>query len=277
MNTKTLVNGERTDCPPAHGRAFAYGDGLFETVAVRDGRPLLWQWHMQRLLRGCRKLGMDPPDIGLLEKETQSLLDAAAAQVIKIIISRGPGIGPGAAGYRPPINTRPTRVVMRRDWPDRRGAYAAQGVRVRLCETRLAAQPILAGIKHLNRLEQVLARAEWDDDTVQEGLMRDRNDHIIEGTMSNVFIVRAGGLATPALDRCGVAGVQRRHVMAIAADLGLAVDSRVIPLAAALECEEMFLTNSLIGVWPVREFAGRELRLGEITRRIQQAVSQAWL
>ena len=212
MNT-TLINGVAATCIDAHDRGFHYGDGLFETFAVSNGEPAMWDMHMQRLLLGCQRLGFPAPDPTLLRSEALSLCavpDAPARGVLKIIITRGGG----GRGYRAPSPSAVlatggvTRMLALYPWPDYPAAFWSEGVAVRVCATRLGCNPALAGIKHLNRLEQVLARNEWDDASVAEGLMLDPQGSVIEGTMTNLFVVRNGQLLTPDVSQCGGAAQQ---------------------------------------------------------------------
>jgi 4-amino-4-deoxychorismate lyase len=127
-------------------------------------------------------------------------------------------------------------------------AAAAIPARVRLCTTPLGLNPRLAGLKTLNRLESVLARAEWIDPRIWEGLMRDVDENIVCGTMSNLFLKRGSTLMTPVLDRCGVAGVMRRWVLETAAQLRLRPVQRRIAWKDLRESEEVFMSNAVVGL-----------------------------
>ncbi|MEE9251480.1 MAG: aminodeoxychorismate lyase, partial [Alphaproteobacteria bacterium] len=188
--------------------------------------------------------------------------------VLKIIVTRGAG----GRGYRPPERPVPTRILSRHPWPDYALAAWREGVVARVCTTRLATQPLLAGIKHLNRLEQVMARREWDDPVISEGLMLDTDGFVVDGTMSNLFIVAGGRLATPDLSLCGVAGVMRAVVLEAAAKLEVPAEVIRITLDRVRAADEVFLTNSLIGIWPVRELDGTRYRLGGLARRLAEEV-----
>jgi 4-amino-4-deoxychorismate lyase len=263
-----MINGEMTEQLAATDRGLHYGDGLFETVAIINGRPRLWSHHMERLQHGCAVLRLPPPDLQQLHAEALALCISAERAVLKLVLTRGSG----GRGYRPPPKVTPQRLLFRYPWPDY--PDLAQGVRLRLCQTPLACNPVLAGIKHLNRLEQVMARAEWEDPAVHEGVMCDLDGWVREGTMSNLFWVEEGRLYTPDLSRCGVAGVMRAQVMALARDLGIGVESAEITPQTLAQADEIFLTNSLIGIWPVGHFAGRDFSPGEVTlglRSILQA------
>ncbi len=263
-----LINGSDSECAPIADRGLHYGDGLFETLAVRGGRPCHWPWHMQRMSEGCRRLGIPFPGGELLHTEALHVCRERELAVLKIVVTRGPG----GRGYRPPQPVQPTRIVSAHEFPAHPEAYYVEGVRVRTCTTCWSVNPALAGIKHLNRLEQVLARAEWDDDTVAEGLMLDVDDRLISGTMSNVFMVRGGRLYTPALNGSGVAGITRARVMERATELGVPCEARFLTLPDLAAAQEVFVCNSLIGIWPVREIDGTAFSVGPVTRRFTEGV-----
>ncbi|HSC47396.1 MAG TPA: aminodeoxychorismate lyase [Gammaproteobacteria bacterium] len=266
MSTGCWVNGEPREDIPAGDRGLHYGDGVFETLAVLDGRVRLLEHHLDRLAEGCSRLGFVAPDLDLLRDELRAAAHGQARAVLKLLVTRGTG----GRGYRPPVGTGATRILLRRPWTERPQAWWQEGVRVRVCTTRLGRNPRLAGLKHLNRLEQVLARAEWDEEA-QEGLMQDEGGFVIEGTMSNVFLVHEDGrVLTPRLDRCGVAGVMRRHLLEKAERAGLTVSVAELPLTDFASAREIFLCNSLIGVWPVARLSERLYPAGRVTRRFQQ-------
>ncbi|OQX49191.1 MAG: aminodeoxychorismate lyase, partial [Candidatus Sedimenticola endophacoides] len=167
-----------------------------------------------------------------------------------------------------------TRIVQLTPWPERDEAQCAAGVRVRQCRTRLGQNPALAGIKHLNRLEQVLARGEWSEPDISEGLMLDAAGRVIEGTMSNLFLVRDGRIFTPCLSRCGVSGVMRQQVLEACRALAIPLLERDIPLRDLWDSEALFLTNSLIGIWPVADLDGQPFDPGAIDRRLVEYVME---
>lgn len=260
-----LINGLEASRIAIGDRGLNYGDGLFETVAIDGGRPLLWERHMRRLQSGCRRLAIEAPCADLLEREASHLCRKRRRAVLKIIVTRGGG----GRGYGPPRHPAATRILSVQPWPDYPRAHYETGVTVRVCRTRLATPHALAGLKHLNRLEQVLARAEWDDPRVAEGLMLDREDHVIEGTMSNIFMVRGDRLITPDLSGAGVAGIMRALIMELAPALALTPAVRPIALAELGTADEIFLSNSLMGLWPVRAVEGfRRLRPGPASRAL---------
>ncbi len=255
-----LINGEPGAAVPAADRGLQYGDGLFETVAVIAGQPRLWDRHLARLQSGAARLGIACPDEVTLRRDAERLSRGMVGDaVLKIVVTRGQG----GRGYRPRVDTPPTRILSIHSYPEYPSTRWTTGVDVRLCATRLSEQPALAGIKHLNRLEQVIARGEWEDESVAEGLMLDQNDRVIEGTFTNLFALRAGRLYTADLARCGVAGVMRQAILDYCEAQGLPL--RLVPglsLGELEAAEEVFLSNSLIGVWPVRAIDGAPLRGG---------------
>ena len=264
-----LINGEVNKEISATDRGLHYGDGLFETIACINGKPRLWPAHMARLQRGCEVLGLPQPDTEQLYHEVCSLCRDQARAVVKLIYTRGSG----GRGYRPPHVMVPQRLLLSYPWPDY--SDSAGGIRLRLCDTPLACNPVLAGIKHLNRLEQVMARAEWDDATTHEGLMCDLDGWVKEGTMSNLFWVSGDTLHTPDLSRCGVAGVMRDQVMVEAGRIGIEVKLAEIEAEGLVQVDEIFMTNSLVGIWPVAEYAGHRFAAGRVTARLQAALQQS--
>lgn len=265
-----LVNGLETDHLSAGDRGLQYGDGLFESIAIRDGRPLLWERHMMRLAEGCQRLMIPMPDPDILRQEVARVTHGEFLAIAKIIVTRGDS----GRGYRSTTGTTPTRVVRRYSWPKFITDSAVTGVRVRWCRLRLSGQRALAGLKHLNRLEQILARLEWQDEYA-EGLMCDADGRVIEGTMSNLFLVHEDTVVTPDLSESGVAGVMRAEVLAQAAAHGIA--TRISPLTVAMveSAEELFLTNSLIGIWPVTRLEMKPYVVGKTTQTLQAALQAA--
>jgi 4-amino-4-deoxychorismate lyase len=241
------INGRASTAIDHRDRGLQYGDGVFETMRVRRGRIRLLDYHLERLYEGCRRLDIRAPRADKLKLELLTHAAARADAVLKLIVTRG--IGP--RGYRPSGRERSTRVMSLHALPRRPARAALEPQHLRMCRTQLGANPALAGLKTLNRLESVLARAEWRDARVWDGLMRDAEGNVISGTMSNFFIKRGPFLLTPMLDRCGIAGVMRRWVLEQAGTLGLR------PLEGRLrweefgDAEEAFATNAVAGIVPI--------------------------
>lgn len=240
-------------------RGFNYGDGLFETMLVADGEPVWWDAHVSRLQRGCDALSIRCPPSDALLARVRELARGHARVALKLVITRGAG----GRGYAPPHNASPTCVLSLHQAPQ----PARMGIAVRWCDLRISQQPRLAGLKHLNRLENVLARGEWDHAAFDEGLLRDCDDRVICATAANVFIARDGALFTPALERCGVAGVARAWVVSTAGATVRALSQTEIESA-----DELFLTNSLRGILPVARLGGRRWKPGPMTRHLQETL-----
>jgi 4-amino-4-deoxychorismate lyase len=259
---KVWINGRPGALLDARDRGLQYGDGVFETMRVRRRGVRLLDFHLERLFEGCARLMIDPPDERRLRREIDMVAGRRQAAVLKLIVTRGVG----ARGYRPSGLERSTRLMMLDSLPRTPPRSADGPVRVRVCATRLGANPRLAGMKTLNRLESVVARSEWSDARIREGLMLDGADHVVCGTMSNVFSRRGDVLMTPLLDRCGVAGVMRRWVLGEAAALGLRPIERRLRLDDFTAADEVFITNAILGVVSVSELiAGRtrsRIRIG---------------
>lgn len=264
-----LINGVATEWLPATDRGLAYGDGIFRTVELLNGQPRLWRWHWQRLAADCTALQLPCPDQPLLLEELLQVGLCHERAVAKITLTRGAG----QRGYAMPSTPDVTQIVSASPWAGYPAEWAEQGVQLCWCETRLGIQPRLAGIKHLNRLENVLARSEWQDLAIAEGLMCDSDGFVIEGTMSNLFLLSDGLLQTPLLDRCGVAGAMRAWVMETAARLGLLVQEVRLSKEQLLQADEVFICNSLAGIWPVVSLPERTWQIGTLTRRLQQEQS----
>jgi 4-amino-4-deoxychorismate lyase len=266
-----LIDGKVGGRLPVEDRGLQYGDGLFETMAVIDGVVRHQQLHLARLTEGCIRLNLPLAALAPLPEEIARLARRGGRRVLKLMLTRGDG----PRGYGPPQQPTPRRMLGLSDWPAWPDSHATRGVAVRLCETRLGSNPRLAGLKHLNRLEQVLARGEWNDARWQEGLMMDAGHRVVCGTMSNVFAVHDHRLLTPRLYHCGVAGVMRSVVRREAAAHGIVTEEVDLDLDTLAAADELFLTNALIGIWPVRRLGEVRLRRGPVTRLLQRALGFA--
>ncbi|NOR51964.1 MAG: aminodeoxychorismate lyase [Gammaproteobacteria bacterium] len=265
---KVLVNGDEKGEIAVSDRGLNYGDGLFETIAVFFGIPELLLEHLQRLLRGCEQLKIPFNDWNALQSDIEQLASSATVSeraVIKVIITRGSG----GRGYQFPEDSELQRIVMLSPWPERPETAA----KLRFCGTPLGCNPALAGIKHLNRLEQVLARAEWGDN-FDEGLMSNLHGDVIEGTMSNIFIVKDGGLRTPDLNRCGVEGIMRQHVIQLAKDEGINTKIWALSSEQILAADEIFITNSLMGIRPVALLESNRFPTGPVTIQLMALLQE---
>lgn len=258
-----LVDGELREQISAADRGLHYGDGLFETIAVIDGQPRFWQGHMDRLAAGCERLGLPVTPQSILLRELQTVSAGQGRCMVKILLTRGAT----EIGFRPRPVDDTTRVVSAWNWPEVPGNPELTGVRARICKLRLGIQPELAGINHLNRLEQVRARAEWNDDTVHEGILLDREDHVISAIRSNIFLVFGDRILTPRLDRCGIRGVMRAAILAAFREQ---CEQRRITIDMLPEADEVFICNALHGVYPVTAIDHWEYAVGKLARQVQE-------
>ena len=247
-----IINGLEENLISATDRGLLYGDGVFRTMMVRQGQLLHWQRHYDKLHHDCGALDIECPTMQTLTAELKQLTQIQADGVAKIIITRGTG----ARGYAPSSHPLATRIVNISPTPIYPDSFAGSGVNMHICRLRLCHQPRLAGIKHLNRLENVLAAAEWNNADIAEGVLMDGTGHIIECTRSNLFVVKNGVLFTPDLSRCGVAGLQRERVMEWAKQRRVDCEITDLLMADLLAADEVFVVNSVIGLWPVREMPG---------------------
>ena len=257
-----LVNGQANELVSSLDRGLLFGDGLFETIAVRNGTPAFWDDHIQRLQHGCKVLRLACPDCSLLRTEVNGLVDDEEECVIKIIVTRGVG----GRGYSFGEQS-PTRIIQKFPWPDHPREYTDVGINLTLCRFRLSQQSRLAQIKHLNRLEQVLARDEWKHE-YQEGLVCDTQGNIIEATSSNVFFEVGGQLITPDLANCGVAGILRQQVIDYCSHHGIPLVIGNFGLNDMVRVEAMFVCNSIAGIWPVKRFNAMQVTRSVITERL---------
>jgi 4-amino-4-deoxychorismate lyase len=260
-----LVNGTPNAQLSALDRGLHFGDGVFETIACRQGRARFLSLHLDRLATSCRRLRIDV-DVSVIRHEIEQAA-AGSPVLLKLIVTRG---SPTARGYGPSGREIATRVLLRYPSPKDDGA---QPVRVRIANTRLGENPALAGMKHLNRLEQVLARSEVPTADAAELLLFSSSGRLISGTMTNVFIVRNGRLLTPRVDVCGVAGVMRRVVLQEAATAGMEAEEGVLSERDLDAADEIFLTNARIGIWPVGALGSRTLPPGAVTRKLQTLIA----
>jgi len=243
----------------AGDRGLAYGDGLFETALVHDGRVVWWPAHLARLAEGAARLRIPLPDMAWLATQMAAFVAQAPARaVLKLVLTRGMG----GRGYAAPDIVEPTLALSLHAAP----VGSAMPVTLRWCDTRMAIQPALAGIKHLNRLEQVLARAEWRDPGIHEGLMLDTEGQVGCATSANVFALVDGRWLTPPVHRRGVAGVARAWVL----EQG-AAEAELSP-AQVESADALLLCNAVRGILPVGRLGDRSWAphpaLAELQRRL---------
>jgi len=264
-----LINGVASAYASVEDRGLHYGDGLFETIACRGARPLFIDQHLQRMERGARILDIAFPGRALLRKDIDQLLKARRRQhsIIKLILTRGRG----KRGYRYQAGQVPTRICMRSAWPTHVQRWARQGIGTRFCEMQVAVNPALAGIKTLNRLENVLASGELGS-AYDEGFLSDLDGNVIEGTMSNLFAVIDDTLLTPDLSRCGIAGIMRAQIIDCAKACGMAVKITHLSKKDLLNSDGIFVSNSVIGLCIVNQLEQRRFRHSMMIETIREGL-----
>ncbi len=264
-----LINGDFNQAISPLDRGFAYGDGVFRTMVMRSGLPVNWPLHYQKLVADCAAIGIVCPSAELLMSDFLQLfsiedIDSEKQEVAKIMITRGEG----ERGYKPPAVTTPTRVIIRSAMPQYAKESYAGGVQLHVCNTRLSSQVKLAGVKHLNRLENILARMEWRDEGIFDGVLLDQQGNVIECTMSNIFARFDKVLVTPDLSECGVAGITRQRICDVSSALNLTAEVAPLSLSRMLQADELFICNSLYGAFQVS-------KIGDTTW-VQQALAKTF-
>ncbi|MEQ1767302.1 MAG: aminodeoxychorismate lyase [Methylotenera sp.] len=255
-----LINGDFNQVVSPLDRGFAYGDGVFRTMLMQNGLLECWPLHYQKLVADCAAIGIVCPSAELLMSDLQQLISKQEltenlTSVIKIIITRGEG----DRGYAAPAITNPTRVVLKTPMRRYSEGNLTNGVNLHICKTRLATQTRLGGIKHLNRLENVMARMEWQDENIFDGVILDQHENAIECTMSNIFARFDRKLITPDLSDCGVAGVTRQRIMGLASTLNLTVEVQALQIKKLLLADEVIICNSLYGAFQVKKIGERKM------------------
>lgn len=269
----SIVNGNLNGTISPLDRGLAYGDGVFRTIKVVNGLPQQWPAHYQKLVSDCGAIGIVCPSAELLMSDLQQFFTPDENYVAKIIVTRGDG----ERGYKPPAITAPMRLVIKSPMPNYPEINFTEGVHLHLCETRMAYQPKLAGIKHLNRLENVLARMEWHDANlslaIAEGLMLDMNGNVIECTSANIFARFGDTLITPSLDSCGIAGITRQRILEMAYTLDLTTKIESFDVKKLLSADEVIICNSLYGAWQVRSVPNKTWPQQVLAMNIRNALA----
>jgi 4-amino-4-deoxychorismate lyase len=243
-------------------RGLAYGDGVFETMRVYRGELPLWPRHLARLREGAGRLGIAMPDVDFIEARIADMVSAVDAGVLKLLLTRGEG----GRGYAPPLDVVPTWMLSLQPLPE-----VLVALRVHPCVTRLSIQPALAGIKHCNRLEQVLGRGEAVRAGCDEGLMSDMAGKPVCATSANLLVLHDGRWRTPPVEACGVAGVLRGWLLA----QGLVEVAAVTPGELA-DADAVALCNAVRGILRVRALGAREWSPHPATNELQARLAMAY-
>ncbi|HEX6395942.1 MAG TPA: aminodeoxychorismate lyase [Steroidobacteraceae bacterium] len=262
------VDGIEGNSMPADDRGLQYGDGLFETILVRNRVARFLDLHLARLGRGLARLAIPFVDGAALRADVARALERAPSlAILKIIVTRGSG---ERRGYAPSGAASARRIVS--IWPSAPLPPMEQGVDLGVAQLRLPEPSPFAGLKHLNRLENVMAAAEFAATPTFDSLLLSTAGRLVSGVACNVFLVKAGGLLTPAVERAGVAGVMRQVVLREAAGLGIATREAELTLEDVFDADAMFITNARIGVVPVRRVREHVLGMSEIAQRLRNTI-----
>jgi 4-amino-4-deoxychorismate lyase len=261
-----LVNGEWSSVISIADRSFQYGDGCFTTMLSQKGRIVHWFEHMDRMNTCLDVLHIPRPNW----EQVKNWLDRANSSEdkagLKLLITRGEG----GRGYSPSRVGKPNIIISRFEFPSHYQNWAQDGIELGVCQTPLSHNPLLAGHKHNNRLEQVLLKLEIERQSKVDGVVFDIDGHVIETTMANIFWLTDNALYTPLLDRAGVSGVFRRKVLEWASKENIIVHTDRYKFDTLLCADEIFICNSILGVAPVHTIASNSYKIGDVVRHIQE-------
>lgn len=273
----TYINGCLQSGLSVYDRGLNYGHGLFETLRLSQGQSPFWDYHMARLQSGAKALGIVLQPAVLAEYWRAFVTAVPAQGVVKIIVTAGQG----ARGYRLGSCDTGTNYLLQwfpldSEGLAKIGLHCREGVAVKPCRHRLPHNPRLAGIKHLNRLDQVLASKDIDGEQYQEGLVLDCVGNIVEGVSRNVFLRVGTRWLTPDLNRAGVAGVMRRYLLEqVFNRCGLTAAVETVSYQRLGDIEEAFMCNSVGGIWPVVAIeGGGRFEIGDQTRTLQRQLGR---
>lgn len=242
-----LINGVAQHQLDASDRAIQFGDGCFTTARIRRGKVVWHEAHLARLKLACQRLMIEQTDWSQLDSEMCTLASQQDDAVLKVIITRGAG----GRGYSMAGCGLPTRILSCAPYPAHYPALRERGARLARVSTPLGSNPVLAGLKHLNRLEQVLIRAELDAKPADEALVLDTEGRLVECCAANLFWRKGTQLFTPDLSLCGVAGLARQHLIQQAQTLGWPVAYVRQTPDALSDADEVLICNALMPLVPV--------------------------
>ncbi|AFJ47493.1 aminodeoxychorismate lyase [Shimwellia blattae] len=249
-----LINGEWQASVPASDRGLQFGDGCFTTARILNGQVRFAEHHLARLQRDCQRLGIPAPAREILHTEMQQLAQQHDAGTLKVMITRGSG----GRGYSPRGCDTPRRILSVSGVPPQYGQWRQDGIELVLSPVRLGCSPALAGVKHLNRLEQVLIRSHLEQLQAPEALVLDSDGMLVECCAANLFWRKQGVVYTPNLERAGVEGTMRRHILACLAAARWPVSEVREPPAALTGADEVVICNALMPIIPVKRIGQRQ-------------------
>ncbi|WP_117233288.1 aminodeoxychorismate lyase [Vibrio maerlii] len=264
------LNGTQADSISLTDRSFQYGDGCFTTILVKAAEPQWLTFHIERMEACLKVLGIPVPCWAeVIQWLSKAAIDAPLSG-LKLHISRGSG----GRGYSPSGVMNPDITISAFDYPQHYHSIQSQGIELGLCEAKLGINPMLAGHKHNNRLEQILLKAEMDRVGLVDGVVLDIHDHVVETTMANLFWCKDKTIYTPSLEDCGVSGIVRRLIIQDAEQLGHKAVIGKFDLDHLANADEVFISNSILGVAPVIKVGQYQFRRGPMSRQYQERYFQ---
>ncbi|NRD74440.1 aminodeoxychorismate lyase [Shewanella sp. VB17] len=266
--TQVWVNGIVAEQMDPLDRGLAYGDGLFATMRFSDGQVQFLAAHFARLVQGARRLGFQwEATDDLIELLNQIALNQTHG-CIKLLLTRGVG----GRGYAAPTCSQVNEVVSLYDVPSHYIHWQKEGIALTLSEFRLSRQPRLAGIKHLNRLEQVLIKSMQLPNGFDDWLVLDTDKRVIESSMANLFFITGNVALTPAITHSGVAGMMREQVIYALIELGYDVDVTEVNYGDLTLFEHVFMTNSLLGLVDINRIDNMTYSISPFSDTLRQTL-----
>ncbi|MBC3767844.1 aminodeoxychorismate lyase [Neptunicella marina] len=257
-----LVDSNPESQIPTTDRAMQYGDGCFTTILVEQGKPQLFSAHLQRLQNACSRLDITIANWTDIEAACLQKAAAITDGVLKVLISRGSG----GRGYLPPQQPLPRVLFSTHELPAHYTSWQTSGIRLGLAKHRLAVSASLGGLKHLNRLEQVLIKTDWPDDKPDDVLVCDHDGFMIESSASNIFWLKNGIWFTPELNNCGVEGVMRNHVAQCFEQFNIPLNIVKTKVCELESANAVFICNSLMKIVPVTQFNQHHYDISSVTQ-----------
>ncbi len=266
MSKEFLSNGKFQKISP-FDRAFQYGDGIFRTFVVENRKPCHWKYHYKKIVEDCLAIKISPPNEKVLLSDIQSLFKTKKKAVGKFIISRGIS----DRGYKFGTDISHNRFLIKTKMPSYPKEYFKFGINLHVCKQRIFPS-ILSGIKHLNRLDNIMARQEWRDNNFADGILLDQSGNVIECISSNIFMRCGKVIYTPKINQVGIKGVTRGIVIELSQKLGFRVKELVFNLNKLLEADEVLVTNSLFGVLQVKKIKNRSWPHQELASLLNESL-----
>lgn len=261
------INGVESETLPINDRSTQYGDGFFTTMKVENGEICLWPFHLNRLKTTAKRLMMTAPNWQKLEEHVYSIARDLPLGGIKVLISRGAG----GRGYSPEGCVTTQVIVSDFQYPSHYKRWQENGIELGVSTIKLGlSSPHLAGMKHLNRLEQVLIKDEIAKTEVTDVVVLDLNNKVIETSIGNIFWIKDGRIFTPDLSFSGIEGVMKKHLQQLIEESQLELNEVSVELCELENADEVFITNSLFEIVPINAIVNTKFTQHKFTHRFQE-------